>query len=75
MAGPRGERTGGRPGYRPGFSTQGLVTRLGKIELRIPQDRQERVSAGLFRRSTRAPAKRCSRRRRRCMFRALRRGK
>jgi putative transposase len=44
----KGERTEGRLGYRSGYYTRGLVTRLGKIELRVPQDRQGRFSTELF---------------------------
>ena len=32
----RGERTAAREGYRAGYYERGLVTRVGKIELRIP---------------------------------------
>ena len=38
----KGERTGGRTGYRSGYYSRGLVTRVGKLELRVPQDRQGR---------------------------------
>jgi putative transposase len=44
------ERTGERKGYRSGYYTRGLVTRVGKLELRIPQDRQGRFSTELFNR-------------------------
>jgi putative transposase len=46
----KSERTEGRLGYRSGYYTRGLVTRLGKIELRVPQDRQRRFSTELFER-------------------------
>ena len=36
----KGERTSGRVGYRSGYYSRSLVTRVGKLELRIPQDRQ-----------------------------------
>jgi transposase-like protein len=39
----KGERTSARLGYRSGHYSRTLVTRVGKIELRVPQDRQ-----GLF---------------------------
>jgi putative transposase len=50
----KGERTEGRLGYRSGYYTRGLVTRLGKIELRVPQDRQGRFSTELFERYQRS---------------------
>src|ERR1700733_12680614 len=36
------ERTPGRLGYRSGYYPRTLVTRVGKLELRVPQDRQGR---------------------------------
>ena len=36
----KGERTPNRLGYRSGHYSRTLVTRVGKIELRVPQDRQ-----------------------------------
>src|SRR5579885_2288052 len=50
----KNERTEGRLGYRSGYYTRGLVTRLGKIELRVPQDRQGRFSTELFERYQRS---------------------
>ena len=38
----KGERTAGRLGYRAGYYNRMLVTRVGHIELRVPQDRQGR---------------------------------
>ena len=38
-AGP-GERTADRVGYRSGYYSRGLVTRIGKLELRVPRDRE-----------------------------------
>jgi hypothetical protein len=35
----KGERTDSRLGYRSGYYTRTLITRVGKLELRIPQDR------------------------------------
>jgi transposase-like protein len=43
-----GERTPGRRGYRAGYYTRGLVTRIGKLELRVPRDREGRFSTELF---------------------------
>jgi len=34
-----GERSPGRTGYRAGYYSRGLVTRIGKLELRVPWDR------------------------------------
>jgi len=45
-----GERNATRAGYRAGYYERGLVTRVGKIELRIPRDRsgssRRRCSSG-----------------------------
>jgi hypothetical protein len=38
----KGERTASRLGYRSGYYGRTLVTRVGKIEWRVPQDRQGR---------------------------------
>ena len=46
-AGP-GERTADRRGYRSGYYSRGLVTRIGKLELRVPRDREGRFSTELF---------------------------
>ncbi|CAH2399682.1 hypothetical protein MES4922_220007 [Mesorhizobium ventifaucium] len=35
----KGERTPDRLGYRSGYCGRTLVTRVGKLELRVPQDR------------------------------------
>ena len=35
----KGERTSERLGYRAGYYDRTLVTRVGKLELRVPQDR------------------------------------
>src|SRR5260370_41517868 len=34
----KGERTAGRQGYRSGYYDRTLITRIGKIELRVAQD-------------------------------------
>jgi transposase-like protein len=34
----KGERSEGRLGYRSGYHTRSLITRVGKLELRVPQD-------------------------------------
>jgi hypothetical protein len=49
-----GERTGARLGYRSGYYTRTLVTRVGKLELRVPQDRDGRFSTELFERYQRS---------------------
>jgi transposase-like protein len=36
----KGERTTDRLGYRSGYDSRTLVTRVGKLELRVPQDRE-----------------------------------
>ncbi len=46
----RYERTGERRGYRSGHYSRNLVTRVGTLELRVPQDRQGRFSTEVFER-------------------------
>ena len=36
----KGERTPNRLGFRSGSYPRSLITRVGKLELRVPQDRQ-----------------------------------
>jgi putative transposase len=50
----RGERTPRRLGYRAGYYARTLVTRVGKLELRVPQDREGRFSTRLFERYQRS---------------------
>jgi transposase-like protein len=50
----KGERTVARLGYRSGSYTRTLVTRVGKLELRVPQDRDGRFSTELFERYQRS---------------------
>jgi putative transposase len=50
----KGERTDGRLGYRAGHYGRTLVTRVGKLELRVPQDREGRFSTELFERYQRS---------------------
>ena len=40
----KGERTAGRLGYRSGHYGRTLITRVGKLELRVPQGRAGRGS-------------------------------
>lgn len=49
-----GERTEGRGGYRAGYYGRGLVTRVGRIELRVPRDRSGAFSTALFERFQRS---------------------
>ena len=44
----KGERTVGRLGYRAGYYERSLVTRVGKLELRVPQDRHGQFSTEVF---------------------------
>ena len=50
----KGERTSVRIGYRSGYYSRTLITRVGKLELRIPQDRQGHFSPQLFERYQRS---------------------
>ena len=50
----KGERTEGRLGYRSGYYVRSLVSRVGKLELRVPQDRQGRFCTQLFERYQRS---------------------
>lgn len=50
----KGERTGGRLGYRSGHYTRRLITRVGTLELRVPQDRAGRFSTEVFERYQRS---------------------
>ena len=50
----RGARSVERLGYRAGYYHRGLVTRIGKLELRVPRDREGRFSTELFERYQRS---------------------
>jgi putative transposase len=50
----KGERTPERLGYRAGYYGRTLITRVGKLELRVPQDRAGRFSTELFERYQRS---------------------
>jgi putative transposase len=50
----KSERTPDRVGYRSGYYRRTLVTRVGKIELRVPQDRQGRFRTEIFERYQRS---------------------
>lgn len=49
-----GERCEERTGYRSGYYGRSFVTRVGKLELRIPQDRQGQFRTELFERYQRS---------------------
>ena len=50
----KGERTDARLGYRSGYYSRTLITRIGKLELRVPQDRHGRFSTEVFERYQRS---------------------
>jgi transposase-like protein len=50
----KSERTGERVGYRSGYYNRTLITRVGKLELRVPQDRQGRFRTDVFERYQRS---------------------
>ena len=50
----KGERTPNRRGYRSGYYGRTLVTRVGKLELRVPQDRQGHFRTEVFERYQRS---------------------
>jgi putative transposase len=48
------ERTAERSGYRAGYYSRSLITRIGKLELRVPRDRDGRFCTELFERYQRS---------------------
>lgn len=54
LAAQKSERTAERLGYRSGYYTRTLVTRVGKLVLRVPQDRQGRFRTEVFERYQRS---------------------
>jgi putative transposase len=50
----KGERSAARLGYRSGYYDRTLITRVGKLELRVAQDRDGRFSTELFERYQRS---------------------
>lgn len=50
----KGERRESRVGYRSGYYSRTLVTRVGKLVLRVPQDRQGRFRTEVFERYQRS---------------------
>jgi transposase-like protein len=65
----KGERTPNRLGYRSGHYGRTLVTRVGKLEFRVPQDRQGRFRTEVFE-ATSGARRRSYRHLPRCMCRA-----
>jgi putative transposase len=54
LSAEKSERTPVRLGHRSGYYGRTLVTRVGKLELRVPQDRHGRFSTELFERYQRS---------------------
>jgi putative transposase len=50
----KSERSGERTGYRSGYYTRTLVTRVGQLVLRVPQDRQGKFRTEVFERYQRS---------------------
>ena len=50
----KSERTPERTSYRSGYYSRGLVTRVGKLELEVPQDRKGHFSTEVFERYQRS---------------------
>ena len=50
----KSERTTGRTSYRSGYYSRGLITRVGKLELEVPQDRKGHFSTEVFERYQRS---------------------
>jgi putative transposase len=50
----KGERSQDRRGYRSGYYARSLMTRVGKLELRVPQDREGLFRTELFERYQRS---------------------
>jgi putative transposase len=50
----KSERSTGRLGYRSGYYPRKLITRVGTLELRVPQDRAGRFSTEIFSRYQRS---------------------
>jgi transposase-like protein len=50
----KGERSPGRLGHRSGYYGRSLVTRVGKLELRVPQDRSGHFRTEVFERYQRS---------------------
>ena len=48
------ERSSGREGYRNGYYPRDLFTRVGRLTLRVPRDREGRFSTEIFERYQRS---------------------
>ena len=70
----KSERSSVRLGYRSGYYQRKLITRVGTLELRVPQDRQGRFSTEVFS-ATNAARRRWWRHWWRCMCKESRRAK
>ena len=64
----KSERTSDRLGYRSGYCKRHLTTRVGQIELRVPQDRNGAFSTELFERYERSEKVPCGLRCRECFL-------
>ena len=74
LAAGKGERTDERLGYRSGYYQRALITRVGTLELRVPQDRAGRFSTE-FSSAISARRRPWLGRWRRCMCKASRQGR
>ena len=74
VAAQKGERVEGRLSYRSGYYARSLITRVGKLGLRVPQDRNGRFSTEIFERYQRSE-KALVARSPRCISRGSRPGK
>lgn len=63
----KSERTPGRVSYRSGYYSRGLITRVGTLELRVPQDRRGRFRQS-FLNGINGPRRRWWRRSPKCTF-------
>src|ERR1043166_4378970 len=70
----KSERTPNRVGYRSGYYGRMFITRVGKLELRVPQDRQGRFRTEVFERYQRSE-KALVAALARCMCKGYRRGR
>ena len=70
----KGERSETRLSYRSGYYSRSLITRVGTLDLRVPQDRMGRFSTELFERYQ-GSERRWSALWPRCTCRAFRRGR
>ena len=57
LSAEKSARVDGRQGYRSGYYSRSLVTRVGTLELRVPRDRSGLFSTALFERYQRSTEK------------------